>query len=234
MTRRTEYDECQAAKRLGVPVAAFRWARHAQLIPAPDVSCWHWSRVAVEAMDADAIRASLPHEPISAAVAADRIAQALGTPNVPGEPPVVSAFAVRRLITRGLLVDLSANPEAVRINPDQVTEVCGIEDLAHRLAAEAPLGPDQAAARLGVRRVDFDHMRKLEWVRPAERREVRFGTSRAGAVMVPLFRTADIDALPTDHPEIDWEQLRNVRKGQRSPLTALVQAEQQENQPAAL
>ncbi|MFF2516576.1 hypothetical protein [Streptomyces sp. NPDC058086] len=131
------------------------------LVPAPDVSSWRWSRAAVEAMDGHAIRASLPHEPVSAAVAGDRIAQALGTPNVPDEPPIVSAFAVRRLIACGLPTDLTANPEAVLINPDRVTEVCGIEGLAQRLAAEAPLGPDQAAARLGGRRVDFDYMRDL-------------------------------------------------------------------------
>ena len=48
--------------------------------------------------------------------AADRITQALGTPNVPGEPPVVSTFAGRRLIACGLLVDLSASPESVLVN----------------------------------------------------------------------------------------------------------------------
>ncbi len=32
---------------------------------------------------------------------------------------------------------------------------------------------------------------------------------------------ADIDALPAAHPEADWEQLRTVEKGQRSPLAAL-------------
>lgn len=32
--RRTEYDAGQAAKRLKVPAAAFRWARHTGLIPA--------------------------------------------------------------------------------------------------------------------------------------------------------------------------------------------------------
>ncbi|ALO91272.1 hypothetical protein SHL15_0056 [Streptomyces hygroscopicus subsp. limoneus] len=63
---------------------------------------------------------------------------------------------------------------------------------------------------------------------------MRFGISRAGAVVVPLFCTADIDPLPAAPPEIDWQQLRNVGKGRRSPLTALVQAEQQENQAAAL
>ncbi|MER5218487.1 hypothetical protein ABT063_50440 [Streptomyces sp. NPDC002838] len=81
-------------------------------------------------------------------------------------------------------------------------------------ADEAPLGPDQAAARLGVRRVDFDYMRDLLWVRPAERREVRFGTSRAGAVMVPLFTTAPVDALPGAHPEVDWA--RAVRRRGRT------------------
>ncbi|MCL8015848.1 hypothetical protein [Streptomyces sp. AS02] len=227
MARRTAYDQSQAAGRLRVPITAFRWARHTGRVPAPDASSSQWSRAAVEAMDADAIRASLPYEPISAAAAADRIARALGT-------PVVSTFAVRRLIAYGLLTDLSANPEAVRINPDQVTAVCGIEGLARRLADEAPLGPDQAAARLGVRRVDFDYMRDLLWVRPTERREVRFGTSRAGAVMVPMFTTASVDALPGAHPEADWDQLRNIGKGRRSPLAALVKAKQlaQEAAPA--
>ncbi|MFD4528447.1 hypothetical protein ACFWP7_31915 [Streptomyces sp. NPDC058470] len=234
MARRTEYDESQAAGRLRVPIAAFRWARHTGLVPAPDASSYQWSRATVEAMDADAIRAALPHEPISAAVAGDRIAQALGTPNVPGEPPVVSAFAVRRLIACGLLTDLTANPEAVLINPDQVTEVCAIEDLAQRLAAEAPLGPDQAAARLRVRRVDFDYMRDLLWVRPTERREVRFGTSRAGAVMVPLFRAADVDSVPDAHPEVDWEQLRNVGRGRRSPLASLVKEKAKAKESAAV
>jgi hypothetical protein len=71
------------------------------------------------------------------------------------------------------------------------------------------------------RRADFDHMLRLSWVKPAEWREVRFGTSRASAVDVPMFRTADINALPAAHPDIDWEQLRTVGKGQRSPLAAL-------------
>ncbi|MEU1663880.1 hypothetical protein ABZ547_09710 [Streptomyces sparsogenes] len=198
------------------------------------MSSWRWSRAAVEAMDADAIRASLPHNPIPAAVAGDRIARALGTPNLPDEPTVVSAFAVRRLIASGLLTNLTANPEAVLINPDQVAEVCGVEGLAQRLADEAPLGSDQAAARLSVRRVDFDYMRDLLWVRPAERREVRFGTSRAGAVMVPLFTAASIDALPAARPEVGWNQLRSVAKGRRSPLAALVKAKQQEKEAAAV
>ncbi|GAA2731669.1 hypothetical protein [Streptomyces nogalater] len=219
--RRTEYDAGQAAKRLKVPAAAFRWARHTGLVPAPDVPPSHWSRAAVEALDADAIRVAMPTPPIGSGAAADRIAAALGTPNVIGEKAKVRAFVVRRFVDRGLLADLSATPDATLHHPDQVDQVCRREDLAELVAADTPLGPEQAAARLGVRRVDFDWMVRLGWVRSPQSVEVRFGTSRAGAVDVALYRSADVDAIPAAHPEVDWEQLRAVEKGRRSPLAAL-------------
>ncbi|MEL5960063.1 hypothetical protein AADR41_35810 [Streptomyces sp. CLV115] len=219
--RRTEYDAGQTAKRLKVPTAAFRWAWHTGLIPAPDASASRWSRAAVEALDAGAIRAAMPSPPISGGAAAERIADALGTPNVISEKASVTAFVVRRFVDRGLLVDLSANPDGTLHHPDQVAEVCRREDLADLVAADTPLGPEQAAARLGVRRADFDHMVRLGWVRSPQSIEVRFGTSRAGAVDVALYTTASVDAVIPAHPEVDWEQLRTVEKGRRSPLAAL-------------
>ncbi|WP_369384183.1 hypothetical protein [Streptomyces sp. cg36] len=230
--RRTEYDAGQAAKRLKVPATAFRWARHTGLIPAPDASSWQWSRAAVEALDADAVRAAMPCAPIPGGAAADRIADALGTPNVIGEKTNVTAFVVRRFVDRGLLVDLSANPDGTLHHPGQVAKVCRHEDLADLVAADTPLGPEQAAARLRVRRADFDHMVRLGWVRSPQSIEVRFGTSRAGAVDVALYTTASVDAVIPAHPEVDWEQLRNIAKGRRSPLAALVKAKQQEKTAA--
>ncbi|MFJ8470118.1 hypothetical protein [Streptomyces swartbergensis] len=144
----------------------------------------------------------------------------------------MTAFVVRRLIARGLLTELSGNPEGSLVNPDQVDAVCQRADLADLVAANTPLGPDQAAERLRVRRVEFDHMRALGWIKPTEWREVRYGMSRAGAVNVPMFTTAAVDALPEAHPEVDWEQLRSVGRGRRSPLAALVKAKQQEKEAA--
>ncbi|MES4886258.1 hypothetical protein ABVB69_38180, partial [Streptomyces sp. NPDC000349] len=77
--RRTEYDASQAAKRLKVPAAAFRWARHTGLIPDPDASSFQWSRAAVEALDAGAIR--------SAAAPPPKAGGAAGLPQTPGPPP---------------------------------------------------------------------------------------------------------------------------------------------------
>ncbi|MEV6549777.1 hypothetical protein AB0M57_13850 [Streptomyces sp. NPDC051597] len=51
--------------------------------------------------------------------------------------------------------------------------------------------------------------------------QVRFGSSRAGAVGIALSTTASVDAVPAEHPEADWEQLPTVEKGRRSPLAAL-------------
>jgi hypothetical protein len=171
----------------------------------------------VEALDSDAIRAAMPSPPISGGAAADRIADALGTPNVIGEKVNVTAFVVRRFVDRGLLVDLSADPDGTLHHPGQVAEVCAREDLADLVAADTLLGPEQAAARLGVRRVEFDWMVRLGWVRSPQSIEVRFGTSRAGAVDIALCTTASVDAVVLAHPEVDWKHLR----GRRSPLAAL-------------
>ncbi|MFF5438690.1 hypothetical protein [Streptomyces achromogenes] len=84
-----------------------------------------------------------------------------------------------------------------------------------------PPGPEQAAARLRVRRVDFDHMVRLGRVRFPQSFEARFGTSRAGAVDIALSTTASVDAVVPAHPEVGWEQLRMVQKGRRSPLASL-------------
>ncbi len=41
------------------------------------------------------------------------------------------------------------------------------------------------------------------------------------AVDISLYTTASVDAVVAAHPEVDWEQLRAVEKGRRSPLASL-------------
>ncbi|WP_030750526.1 hypothetical protein [Streptomyces sp. NRRL S-31] len=219
--RRTEYDAGRAAKRMKVPAATFRWARHTGLAPAPDVSSSRWSRAAVEAMNADAIQAAMPVPPIGGGAVADRIAAALGTPNVIGEKANVTVFVVRRFVDRGLLADLSTTLDGTLHHPRQVDQVCQREDLADLVAADSPLGPEQAAALLRVHRVDFDHMARLGWIRSPQSIEVRFGTSRAGAVDVALHDCLRRRGRSCSPAKVGWRQLRAVEKDRRSPLASL-------------
>ncbi|MCY0963444.1 hypothetical protein [Streptomyces sp. H27-H5] len=224
MGKRLEYDEGQAAGRLRVGRPAFRWAVHTGVVPAPDAGPGVWSRAAVESMDVDAIRAGLPGYPLSGRGAADVLARALGTPNpVEGGagPVVVSVFAVRAMVTAGYLTDLSGDPEQPALHPDQVAALATHPNLAHLLAQATPLGPDQAAARLGVRRADFDHLVRLGWVRSTEETRIRFGAARGGTVWVPLYRAEHVDRVPLVHPEVDWPALRALGKGRRSPLARI-------------
>jgi hypothetical protein len=120
----------------------------------------------------------MPTPPSSGGAAAGRIADALGTPNVISGKGYVTAFVVRRFVDCGLLVDLSANPDGTLHHPDQLAEACRREDLADLVAADTPLGPEQAAARHRVRRVDFNHMVRLGWVRSSRSRSASAKPSR--------------------------------------------------------
>ncbi|MEZ0089977.1 hypothetical protein [Streptacidiphilus sp. EB129] len=216
--RLTEYHPCQAAKLLHVTDAQFAWARHAKLIPPPDASEETWLRATVEAMDAAKIVRALP-EPVTAGRAADLIAASLGIPNPPLGRPNVKTWTVERFVARGLLLRLSWSP--CEVNPAQVAKLCLRKNIWDLIVAETPLGPDQSAARLGIRRSDWDHIVRLGWIRPKDWQKVQFGTSKAGAVDVPIYRGGDVDAIPGKRRKVDWEELRSLGKGRRSPLAKL-------------
>ncbi len=216
--RLAEYHPVQAASLLHVTDAQFRWAQHAKLVPPPDATEQTWLRATVEAMDAAKIVRALP-QPVTAGQAADLIAASLGIPNPPMGKPNVKTWTVERFVARGLLLRLAYSP--CEVNPAQVARLCLRRNIWDLLAAETPLGPDQSAARLGIRRSDWDHVVRLGWIKTVGWQKVQFGTSKAGAVDVPIYRSGTVDAIPGKHRKIDWEHLRGLGKGQRSPLAKL-------------
>ncbi|MEU4359663.1 hypothetical protein [Streptomyces virginiae] len=145
---REVFDEGQAAGRLRMPVAAWRWATGSGLVPGADVGPGRWWRAVVEA-DPEAVRAAL-RGPIGAGVAADRLTEALGAP-LPILRPRVTASGIGHLVKAGLLVYLGGDPQFPDIHPDQVAALARRRDLPALLDRHVPLGPDQAAVRLGVR-----------------------------------------------------------------------------------
>ncbi|MFJ6722755.1 hypothetical protein [Streptomyces sp. NPDC091259] len=215
---REEYDEYAAAGRLRVPVAAWRWATGSGLVPPADAGTRLWSRAVVEAADPEAVRAAL-RGPVGAGWAADRLTEALGVP-LPILRPRVTASAVGRLVKAGLLVYLGGDVEFPDVHPDQVAALARRRDLPALLDRHVPLGPDQAARRLGVRRVDFDQVVWLGWVAPVGSVEIDY-KHHGGVTTVPLYSAEEVALLPVVRPSVDWRAVYAARAGTRSPLAAL-------------
>ncbi|MGW5421610.1 hypothetical protein [Streptomyces sp. NPDC003943] len=73
---------------------------------------------------------------------------------VTGCRPRVTASAVGHLVRASLLAYLGGDVAYLDVHPDQVAALARRRDLPALLDQHVPLGPDQAAQRLGVRRAD--------------------------------------------------------------------------------
>ncbi|MEU9858779.1 hypothetical protein [Streptomyces sp. NPDC047974] len=215
---RETYDEQQAASRLRVSVAAWRWAAASRAVPAADAGPGLWSRAVVESTDAEAIRAALPG-PAGAWWAAERLTEALGTP-LPRCRPRVTPAAIGHLARAGLLAHLGGESAYPDVHPDQVAALARRRDLPAILDRHVPLGPDQAAVRLGVRRIDLDHAVRLGWLTPTTTVTIDY-KHHGGVTTVPLYSAEDVALLPVTRPSVDWHALRATPAGHRSPLAAL-------------
>ncbi|MFJ5099338.1 hypothetical protein [Streptomyces sp. NPDC088557] len=219
MTRRTTYDAYGAAARLGLPVAAWRWAAGTGLVPPPDAGRWEWTRATVEAAEPEALRAAL-QGPAGAQWAADRLTAALGDP-LPPRRSAVTPATVGHLVRAGLLVYLGGEPEFPDVHPAQVDQLARRRDLAAVLDRHVPLGPDQAARRLGVRRTDLDHLVRLGYLTPTRTTTVRYPAAQGGPTTIPLYNAQDVALLDTVRPHIDWDAVRATPPGRRSLLASL-------------
>ncbi|MER7338946.1 hypothetical protein ABT403_14040 [Streptomyces sp. NPDC000075] len=81
--------------------------------------------------------------------------------------PRVTASAVGHLVKAGLLVYLGGDTQYPDVHPDQVAALARRRDLPALLDRYVLPGPDQAARRLGVRRVDYDQVVRLGWISPS-------------------------------------------------------------------
>ncbi|MEU3861740.1 hypothetical protein AB0F03_30980 [Streptomyces sp. NPDC028722] len=94
--------------------------------------------------------------------------------------------------------------------------MCQRQHLADLVAADTPLGPEQAAARLRVRPRRLRPHGSARLGPVPQPIDARFGASRAGVVDVALYATAAVDPAVSAHPAVDREQLPTVEKGRCS------------------
>lgn len=114
------------------------------------------------------------------------------------------------------------------------TEICGrslqafidrhdaLDVVAAAEVTGRTLMADQAAERLQIRRADFDHITRAGLLKPISWKLTGY-TSKRNDPGMSLYRQGDVDAL-AEQPSIggiDWQLVRTVKPGQRSPLAKL-------------
>ncbi|WP_280376558.1 hypothetical protein [Nocardia wallacei] len=76
------------------------------------------------------------------------------------------------------------------------------------------VGPNEAAAQLGIRRRDFEYCIAAGWITPAQWTQSEI---RGRTLDVPLYRVTDLQGL-LEIPDVDWAAVRAVAPGKTSPL----------------
>ena len=213
VTVRRDYGPIQLAVFLGLAQWQLDRALGAGLIPRPDTSRGRWSAAAAEAAITriEEIRAEVGGIPDLGAVrTAGLLSERLGVE--------VTGDGVAELGRRGLLPvtgDYKGWPLYDGRAIEVFTDTAAVADAnrAGRLRAA-----DESAAYLRIRRSDFGHLVRAGLVTPTDWGHGPFDRRRQFSV--PLYRTGDLDALAS-LPGIDWDAVRAVPAGHRSPLAAL-------------
>jgi hypothetical protein len=212
---RTGYGPHQLRDVLGLFEWQYLRARESGTIPVPDSAGGKWSRQLVKELYARrvGIRRSAGTVPdLGARSAAGILADRLGID--------VLTHAVHELAWQGLLLvvgEYRDKPLYCGRTLETWTAVGEVETanvVGERLVA------DDAAGRLGVRRTDFDHLVRLGWIVAVAWGRGPF-TANRGTPDVPLYRAGDLTALLSE-PGIDWDAVRAVHKGGKSPLAGLL------------
>lgn len=215
--RLRDYGPVQACDRLSLARFQFDRAIAAGLIPPASRPSWRWPAAVIE----------------DAATRVAEIAAAVGS------VPDVGAVRAAEVLSARLGIDVTPDAVAELHRMGALPQVGTFKDhplycgraleaftdtgaLALAERAGELLTRDGAAARLGIRRTDLDHLIRAGRVVPAAWGRSSWRSRRHGPD-VPLYRAADVDAL-TGHPDIDWPAVRATPLGRRSPLAALARA----------
>jgi hypothetical protein len=213
MTARRARGPVQLAEFLGLERFQVERAVRSGDIPAPDRSGGRWSAGVADGLFARAhqIAEAAGYVPDYGAV---RMAEEL-TRILDVE---IRADGVEELARRGLL-PVKGSFKGYAVYDGRVAEAF----IDARAADEAQRAgelrtADESAAYLRIRRADLNHLTRAGLLAPS--RYGRGPWDRKDEASVPLYRTGDLDDLAA-RADIDWDAVRQARKGQRSPLASL-------------
>jgi hypothetical protein len=213
VTGRRDYGPIQLATFLGLAQWQLDRAMTAGLIPGPDTPRGRWSSAVADVTLAriEDIRAAAGSVPNLGAVrAAELLTGRLGVE--------VTGDGVAELARRGLL-PVAGDYKGWPLYDGRALEAFADAGAAVEATRAGRLRTaDESVAYLRIRRSDFGHLVRAGLLTPTDWGHGPF--DRRDRFSVPLYRTGDLDELAV-RPGIDWDAVRTVPAGHRSPLAAL-------------
>jgi len=213
MTARRARGPVQLAEFLGLQRFQIERARQSGDIPAPDRSGGRWSADVAEELSARAreIAEAAGYVPDYGAIRmAEELRRRLDVE--------IWADGVEELARRGLL-PVTDSFKGYAVYDGRAAEAFTDTRAAIDAQRAGELRTaDESAAYLQIRRADLDHLTRGGLLAPS--RYGRGPWDRKDEASVPLYRTGDLDDLAA-RADIDWDAVRQARKGQRSPLASL-------------
>jgi hypothetical protein len=215
MTARRAFGPVQLADYLGLFQFQVERARAAGLIPAQDRGRGWSAAVAGQLLERVAeIRAAVGSVPDYGAVrTAEELAKRLEVK--------IWADGVEELARRDLLPVIGWYKGHALYDGRAVEAFTDAAAAVEAERAGCTRTADESAEYLRIRRSDLDHLTRAGLLQP-----VRYGRGpfdRKPDASVPLYRTSDLGDLAA-RTGIDWDAVRQARKGQRSPLASLPNA----------
>jgi hypothetical protein len=219
-TWRTRYGPQQLRDTLGLTEWQHARATAAGTIPRPDAAGGKWTGDVVRKLHADrvAIRRNAGSVPdLGAERASGYLSKKLGIEVNPDALPELARQG------RILIVDYYKGWALFCGRTLETLDQEAIPEIEAAGVSGELLIRDRCADRLGIRASDFGHLVDRGWIKP-----VGYGrgphTPKSYTPDVPLYRAGDITALLADEA-IDWDAVRSVKRGQRSPLAKLPRRE---------
>ena len=209
--RRGPYGPEELAAYLRLEPWQFERAETAGLLPPRD-RARGWSAALVGTIDPDRIRTQVGSVPdVGAHRAAAVLSERFGVD--------VEAYQVPELARQGLLRVVDYYKGHSVYSGQDLEAFTDLPALTRAARDGRLVTADQAAARLGIRRVDLNHLLRTGWLTPADAVHSAW-QRRSAAPAVALYRTGDLRVLAAD-PRIDWAAVRATPAGRRSPLACL-------------
>jgi hypothetical protein len=211
-TQLKDYGPQQFPDRLGLPRSVFDRAVRDGLIPAATAGRWPASTVESALANLAAIKAAVGSQSDVGAVRAAEVLSARFEIDVEPE-------TLLELDRQGHIPQIGEHKGHILYDGRALGRFDDRAALLRAIRDGRLLNRDESTTHLEIRRSDFDHLVRSNWLEPVTWVHSSWQRRREQPA-VALFRLGDLEVILA-HPAIDWDEIRQTPSGRPSTLARI-------------